>query len=248
MTRFSVIAAILLASALMPSAHAANECRYLDVPENDLRLEWIEKLEPKGARLAADGAGWHVVRTHASMVLGCEACGIDRSLSGFLRFGLPPFMTEKATDDARSQLGMQGVDRLEFAVQPEVVALGLMGFNSDLMRRIDLKAAGESQAIRIAGVVGRARVLFHVDGGRLVHAVAVALEEGCFSLSGIFWAPDGRLVSIDELKFLDATIVVENYKPVVDPSRTRSPSSPPKCRDGTILEILRDGCTPKQQR
>ena len=58
-----------------------------------------------------------------------------------------------------------------------------------------------------------ARAVTIDSAGNTIHGVAVAMQDGCFSLFGVFFREDNGPVSVGDLQQIDAVLKLDKYAP-----------------------------------
>jgi hypothetical protein len=213
--------AVTWTSGSATSSHAGNDCEYFN---GDLAwVEWLEGSKPRGARLILDDR-WQEARTLHGQWLAYETASVNAAVSGWLRLDLPPFMDREHTEKLKTDRRMRDASRIDFALSPDAIELAILGMRG-VLNPIGLFAVTQPQPVTVAGLPGFARVVGVTAGERVVHATAVVIEDGCFLMSGLFSAKDGRQLSVEELGFLNSTVRVERYEPA-PPVRDRPATAP----------------------
>jgi len=190
----------------------------------------MEGSKPRGAKLIFDSS-WQEAHTLHGQWLAHETS--DASISGWLRFGVP-IHDGLISEDVRSGLGLRGATRVEIVLHPKVLAfaVGMMRGTGDSP---DISAVTPVLPATVATMAGSSRVINARVGDRTEYGTAVAVDDGCFLIYGVFAAKDGRQLSGHDLDFLNSTIRLERYEPApvneVPAARPRTPPTSSRFED-----------------
>jgi hypothetical protein len=216
-------------------APAADNCRYFN-SDHVSWIEWLERSQPRGARLVFNEQ-WSESRTIHGASLRYDGLLSGTRVVGWLRLGLPPFMSEQDTAMMRADLGIRDASRVEAALHPKIIEMAVRSMAGG-MGPDAISAVTQSQPVTAVGLQGLARVV--VAEADAFYAMAVAVDAGCLSLFGVFATEDGRRqLTVDDLGFLNSSIRVEMYEPAPPPP----PKPPPPYRrllppSTSLLEVL----------
>jgi hypothetical protein len=209
-------------AALNSVGQAADDCT--DANGDISWVEWTEGSKLRGARLVFDNQ-WQEARTMHGLFLAYESLSLDAPVSGWLRLGLPPFMDRAQTDKLKADLGIREASRIDTALDPRMIEFAIRATSGDFGQR-DVFSVTQPRPASVAGKVGLSRGVGGHFHGRVLYGTAVAVDDGCFFMFGIFAAKNGRELSIEEdLRFLNSTLRVEMYEPA--PRAKSTPTSPP---------------------
>ena len=196
------------------AAHAQDACRTIE--GQSTWSEWLEGSEPRGARLLIRDTRWSWTGARAGAVIFCPSCPAGDIAKGVLRIGLAPF--SPAEDKLlREELRLPWASRLEFALHPQVIGAGLSGMVNFTFRAVT--PVTDPLPVSLVGLNGMARAIAINSAGNVLHGVAVALEERCFALWGVFFREDNGPVAIDDLRQVDAAVVLHRYTPAFTPAQ-----------------------------
>jgi hypothetical protein len=206
--------AIIFAVACGASSRADEGCRYLQNDKPD-QLEWLEQSEPRGVKLVVRDDRWKYVVNgfHASLLFSCDDCARGVAY-GTLRFGLAPFTDDESAQKLALKLGISAANRLDLSLHPRMIDLWLTTMQGYNTLGLDTRAVTDLQPIIFAGRSGLGRVVRADLNGRSWYAVAVAVDEGCFSLFGIFAPKDNSEVTVQDLQSIGDAITTQWYTPV----------------------------------
>jgi hypothetical protein len=208
--RIFFTAAMMFVMGFFPAARASDDCRPLN---GDVSwAEWLEGSTPRGARLVFDGR-WQEARTMHGQWLAYQMTSVDTADTqavGMLRFGLP--VSGNFAAEEQDALDLHGATRIETVLHPQIIErwVGAMSGNN-LVRGLFAITLPQHQSI--ATLAGFSRVVGLKAGERIVHATAIAVDDGCLLMYGIITAKDGHQLSTEELEFLNSTLRVEKYEP-----------------------------------
>jgi hypothetical protein len=108
-----------------------------------------------------------------------------------------------------------------------------VGAATGLHQNYDLSAVSDPEQQHVAGLIGLSRSVAARFDGRVLHATALAAEDGCLLIYGMFYAKDGHPLSKEELPFLRSPLRLATYDP-----KPPEPLSPPM-RAATFEEFRR---------
>jgi hypothetical protein len=203
--------AVWLCGVAPSASRAGGDCRAL---RGD--VSWVELMDgsnPRGAKLVFN-SGWGEARTmHGQwLVYGTPlASDSESGVLGWLRFGLP-LPDEMISEEVKTALGLHGASRVETALHPRVLAIAV-GFMQGSGNPPDIWAETPVMPARLATVAGFRRVIGAKVGDSAFYGTAVAVDDGCLFMHGVFAAKDGRQLSAHDLDFLNSTIRLERYEP-----------------------------------
>jgi hypothetical protein len=208
--------AMVIAVACGAFARADEGCHYLQNDERD-QLEWLEQSEPRGVKLVVRDDRWkYGTSLHGAMVLWCDDCATGLA-HGLMRFGLAPFMDHERAQKLALKLGIPpAASRLDLSLHPRIIGLGLAVMQGDyfIYDMGSIRAVTDPQPIIFAGRTGFGRVIRAELNGRSWYAVAVAVDEGCFSLFGILAPKDNAEVTVQDVQSIGDAITTQWYTPV----------------------------------
>jgi hypothetical protein len=189
------------------------------VSDKSTSLAWLEDGAVRGMRLVILDERWKFVpgaggtRFH----LSCEVCDAAQTVSGWVRFGLPPFDPQSAGRLA-TDLNRDIHDRIGLALETAAIDSVLLETSHVLDDSLKTRAAGSPFPVLIGGRPGFGRVVVVQVRGAPRFAAAVAMEEGRFALFGVFGFEDGRRLSEADLQAAISALAIEHFRPDVDPA------------------------------
>jgi hypothetical protein len=216
--------AAIFAVACGAFVRADEGCRYLQSDQGD-QLEWLEQSEPRGVKLVVRDDRWKYVTNnfHDSLLFSCDDCARGVAY-GTLRFGLAPLTDDESAQKLALKLGISAANRLDLSLHPLIIDLGLTGMRGSNIPGLDIQAMTDPQPVIFAGKNGLGRVVRADLNGRSSYAVAVAVNEGCFSLFGVFAPKDNMEVTVQDVESIGDAITTRWYTPV---DKTPEPKSRP---------------------
>ncbi len=204
-----IAAAAMALIAATPPAVAA-ECQY--VRGGPLHIEGFDGPDPFGAQVIVRDTKWAWQPAPSGVIAHCPSCPVEDVSKGVFRLGRAPFLSPVQEGDLRGEVGEQNASAIEFALHPRAIAMGLWKITTLLPSRVDTLSA--PRPVTLWGVPGMARVVLVQSPGRSAPGVAFALEDGCFSMFGVFLRKDEGPVSVDDLLKTGRSLGVLKYQPV----------------------------------
>jgi hypothetical protein len=164
--------------------------------------EWMERGEPRGARIVAVDPKWALIPSIDTLGNAfCETCEGDQIRSVHLWLW--------ARDSAD-----RNVDK---EISPEYFTERMMARQ---MPPAEFRANSDPEPVSIAGVEGKARKIgIRSPNGRSYEAIILSAFQGCLSLSVIAWARDGVAIPFERIGELASAISIQRYRPAWVPCR-----------------------------
>ena len=207
------IAVLVCAGLLGWPAHAeaqeAERCRYIS--SSPIHAEGFSGPDMFGARLMIRNTRWAWAPTQGGAIAGCPTCDQDKLAKGMLRIGLAPFYPPSDDYQLRRETEQQSASPVEFALHPRTIGVGLWSISNFTARGVTPDT--DITPVTLFDMSALARVVTIQSTGSPVHGLAVAMQDGCFSMFGIFFRGDNGPISIDDVRQIDDAIKLENYKP-----------------------------------
>ncbi len=215
LARRSAWACLLLLAIGASTGRAADACRLIE--HGRIGAEWLDGTQPIGARLAIRDNRWSWVPAHGGEIAFCPTCSAADVAKGVLRIGLAPFVGPDDERKLRDEIGQQSASAIEFALDPRSVATGLWVMTNFLPRGV--APVTDMTPVTLLGTSGLARAVLINSAGNIVRGVAVALQDRCLSLFGVFFREDNGPIAIDDLRQIDAALTLERYTPEFSPAQ-----------------------------
>lgn len=195
--------------ATQARAQQTEGCRY--VASSPIHAEGFNGPDTFGVKLSLRSTRWSWAPAHAGAVAACPTCDPDKLGKGMLRLGLAPFYPPSDEYQLRRETGQQSASPVEFALHPRIIGVGLWSITNFTPRGV--VADTDITPVTLFDMPALARAVTIQSTGSPVHALAVAVQDGCFSMFGIFFRGDNGPVSIDDFQQIDDALKLENYKP-----------------------------------
>jgi hypothetical protein len=224
------IAGLMLAILAHASTGRADEiCRFGDISYepffgSGIHMEWQDSSGPRGVRLQIRDNRWMWYDTHSGTGIRCPSCSDDSLVGGLMRFGV-------IASEMAERLGLPGAGKTDEVLDPARVSAAVWSILDGRIYR--LRAIEGSMPISLFGVAGEGRILAIDETGIDQRIAAVALEDGCFAMFGVFQVKNGRQLSLSSLQSLESAIAIEWYRLPPESYRLpfgQRPTEPPASR------------------
>lgn len=190
-------------------AQQTDGCRY--ITSSPIHAEGFNGPDTFGVKLSVRSARWSWAPAHAGAVAACPTCDPDKLAKGMLRLGLAPFYPPSDEYQLRRETEQQAATPVEFALHPRTIGVGLWSITNFTPRGVTPDT--DITPVTLFDMPALARGVTIHSTGNPIHALAVAMQDGCFSMFGIFFRGDNGPVSIADIQQVDDALKLENYKP-----------------------------------
>jgi hypothetical protein len=205
----SVLGLCLLLLAFEAEAQQPEGCRY--ITSSPVHAEGFNGPDTFGVRLITRNNRWAWGGAHAGVIAGCPTCGAGTLAKGLLRIGLAPFYPPSDDYQLRRETEQQSASPVEFALHPRTIGVGLWSITNFTPRGVLPET--DITPVTLFGMPAMARVVTINSSGNPIHGLAIAMQEGCFSLFGIFFRDDNGPLSIGDVQQIDDALKLEKYTP-----------------------------------
>jgi len=184
-------------------------CRYIN--SGPIGTEGFDGPDTFGVRLSIRDGRWGWGAAHGGAIAGCPSCAPPNIAKGIMRIGLAPFYAPSDDYQLRAETGQQEVNPVEFALHPRAIAVGMRAMTNFTPRAI----APESDItpVTLFGTAGLARAIRVESTGNPVYGLALAMQDRCFALFGMFFREDNAPLSINDLQQIDDALQLDRYQP-----------------------------------
>ena len=199
----------LLMLACGAQASIAGECQY--VKYSPIMVEGFDGTDTFGVQLTIHDQRWVWQRAPGGVAAFCPTCPNDSVSKSFFRIGQAPFLSPLQEGDLRGETDQASASAIDFALHPRAIAVALWRMTTLLPSKVS--PLTDITPITLWGVPGKSRVVEIVSGDKPVPGVAVALEDGCFTMFGVFFRKDDGEVSFDDVLSARGSIGILKYQP-----------------------------------
>ena len=206
--RFACVC-LLLWAVEAQAEPAAVSCRY--IASSPLHAEGFDGPDTFGVRLTIRDDRWVWTPARGGAIAACPSCSGQSIAKGVLRIGLAPFYSPSDDYQLRRETEQQSASPVKFALHPRAIAVGLWSMTNFMPSGVT--PATDITPVTLLGTSGMARAVTIDSAGTTVHGVAVAMQDGCFLLFGVFFREDNGPVSVDDLQQIDGVLKLEKYAP-----------------------------------
>jgi len=203
-----LFAALLMLASGAQTALAA-ECQF--VKYSPIMIEGFDGSETFGVQLTIHDPRWVWQRAPGGVMAFCPSCPADRVSKSLFRIGQAPFLSPLQEGDLRGETDQASASAVDFALHPRAIAIALWQMTTSLPNKVS--PLTDIEPITLWGVPGKSRVVEIGSGDKMVPAVAVALEDGCFSMFGVFFRKDDGEVSFDDVLTARGSVGIVKYRP-----------------------------------
>lgn len=188
---------------------AAASCRY--ITSSPIHAEGFDGPDTFGVRLTIRDDRWVWTPARGGAIAACPSCSGQSIAKGVLRIGLAPFYPPSDDYQLRRETEQQSASPVEFALHPRAIAVGLWSMTNFMPRGVT--PATDITPVTLLGTAGMARAVTIDSAGNTVHGVALAMQDGCFSLFSVFFREDNGPVSVEDLQQIDGVLKLDKYAP-----------------------------------
>jgi hypothetical protein len=185
---------------------AAASCRFIS--HSPIHAEGFDGPDTFGVRLTIRDDRWVWTPARGGAIAACPSC--SSLAKGVLRIGLAPFYAPSDDYQLRRETEQQSATPVEFALHPRTIAVGLWAMTNFMPRSV---TAMEITPVTLLGTSALARAVTIDSAGNIVHGIAVAMQDGCFSLFAVFFREDNGPVGVEDLEQIDAAMKLDKYAP-----------------------------------
>jgi hypothetical protein len=218
-----MVCAGLLLGVAVAQAQSIEGCRYIN--SGPIGAEGFDGPDTFGLRLSIRDSRWGWGAAHGGAIAGCPSCAPPSIAKGIMRIGLAPFYPPSDDYQLRAETGQQEANPVEFALHPRAIAVGMRAMTNFTPHAIAPES--DISPVTLFGMPGLARAIRVESTGNPVYGLALAMQDRCFALFGMFFREDNAPLSITALQQIDDALQLDRYQPRFNLEQL-TPRPPPK--------------------